>query len=44
MATHLLANQREVSLVIGGAAARHTGADTAAVLDTLAGVEADSAP
>jgi uncharacterized protein (DUF58 family) len=38
VATHLLANQREVSLVIGGAAARHSNTDAAALLDTLADV------
>jgi uncharacterized protein (DUF58 family) len=44
VATHLLANQREVTLVIGDASARHTGTDTSAVLDTLAGVTADAEP
>jgi uncharacterized protein (DUF58 family) len=42
VAAHLLAHQREVTLVIGNASARHTGADSSAVLDTLAGVTADA--
>jgi uncharacterized protein (DUF58 family) len=40
IASHLLSNQREVSLVVGAAGARHSNADAAGLLDTLAGIEA----
>jgi uncharacterized protein (DUF58 family) len=44
VATHLLGNGREVSLVVGGAGARHTSTDSAALLDALAALESQSSP
>jgi uncharacterized protein (DUF58 family) len=39
IATHMLDSQREVTLVVGGAAVRHSNADSAILLDSLGRVE-----
>jgi uncharacterized protein (DUF58 family) len=39
---HLLGHQRDVSLIAGAGGARHSSADTAIMLDALAGIEAST--